>query len=1785
MGKRFGLCRMAAITAAVLSLALAVAGQASASLATARAGASPGRQERLIDLGGQHVMTLAQRRAEVRADTSPARLAEIARHPSFLLPRQSADGRPRPPRGEQLPAALRAAQLRSAGSQAAASSDPWFPYTSDSWLTDPAGGVADANSEDPPQSYDLVPAEFDGNVYPGETLTVTDVLWIDCDCAFEAADPPTRQVTVSWDVQCYDYLTGTSTVIVPTFGTQTVTAYPVPDPGEDYPPADVQATFTMPSTPCAPYPPEEGYPDAGTILVQGNLVIASSGNADNSSNSPFEIPGVPTSQMFGAPCAADSADPGQSAAWRGDPVNTLTGECAEIAMDAALKSPGYPLSVQRSYSSALAGTGGPLGPGWTMPWFASLSVNATTGNVTFDAENGDQYLYTSNGGGTFDAPAGAESVLQQLSSGDYTLTTPQQDVLTFSSSGQLLSEDDPTGRGLTFAYSGNQLTSVTDAAGQKVTLAYTGGLLTSITLPNSQTISYGYTGGLLTSATIPGGSSGDKTTYAYNSSSLLTTITDPDGHAIVQNTYNAQGQVTSQTDGTGAVTKFSYTTTSSGLAETDTTDPNGGIWTDLYGGSTLLETIDPLGNKTYYSYNSFLQPVQVTDPEGGITTFGYDGDGNLLTETDPLGNAQEWGYDSNNNLLTYTDANYMTTSYTYNAMDEPTSVTDQDGDETTYAYNSTGELTSSVDPRGNAAGANPAAYTTSYGYNAGGQLTSVTNPAGDKTSYAYDAMGYLTSATDPEGHVTSYTYDGDERLLSVTAPGGGVTKYGYDGDGNMTTRTDPDGNSWTYGYDGDNRLTAVTDPLGKTASYTYDGDGNQTTDTDARGIVTTTSYDADDRPVKLTYSDGTPTVTYAYDADGDITTVADGTGTRTMTYDADGELLTAAGPGSGSFTYAYDPDGNVLSRTYPDGTTVSYTYTDEEQVASMTVGSAAATTYSYDPAGNLTSTAMPDGVTETRTYNDSGQLTGITDANASATLDSYTLTLNADSQPAEAAVTQDGTAQPAQYYTYDSNGQLAAACIAASGCSAAAAGTATGTAANPAAPGAPAGLITSGLPGDCMDDYDSGTTSGTKADISACTGTAGAQQWTMQSNDTIQIHGLCLAATGTASGSTVDIATCSGSTSQEWTAGANQELVGTGSGRCLEAPSATNGTQLEIVTCANAADQHWRPPYNGLAYAGELTSGTAGDCLDNYESGTASGNKVDINTCDGGAASQLWTVQDTGAVQIAGLCLAVKGSGTASGTLVEADSCDGAANQVWAPAPYGLLVNPASDKCADAPSATSGTQLEIEPCAVAAAQEWTLPATTIPALPANVTVTAGTGSATLAWTPPASTGGSALTGYTITASGGHTASTGPYATSATVSGLTPGTAYTFTITAASGVGSDTTTATTAVTPGNQTAWTYDQAGNMLTAEADGLTTTSSYNADEELTQAVTGSTTTTYGYDADGDQTTAGADTFAYNGAGEMSKAVTPAGTFSYGYDASGDLATTSLGGTLIQGTTWDVNNPLPQAAEETSPVGATTADYAYGPAGTLASMTTPAGTYYAVTNWIGSVTGLVSSAGTQASATSYSPYGTASLTTLAAGTPVSSIAYAGSYTQPGGTGLDDMTARDYDPATGAFASVDPALAVTGQPYAYAAGAPTYLTDPSGLCTWYNLYCEAVLHWRGALQTTAFLAGAAAIMVCTAATDGLCAVAIEIGGLDVPLGPIVVSMGVNEAEGAFDYLTAGGCQPKTMNGLMTEVGEHGLVGLGEGVGEEFVPFLQPAEGEHAIPTNWLATWAEFSPVK
>lgn len=91
---------------------------------------------------------------------------------------------------------------------------------------------------------------------------------------------------------------------------------------------------------------------------------------------------------------------------------------------------------------------------------------------------------------------------------------------------------------------------------------------------------------------------------------------------------------------------------------------------------------------------------------------------------------------------------------------------------------------------------------------------------------------------------------------------------------------------------------------------------------------------------------------------------------------------------------------------------------------------------------------------------------------------------------------------------------------------------------------------------------------------------------------------------------------------------------------------------------------------------------------------------------------------------------------------------------------------------------------------------------TVPAAPTTVNATAGNAQASVTWSPPLSDGGSAITSYTVTSSpAGATVTVAAPATSATLTGLTNGISYTFTVTATNGVGTSAASApSNSVTP-------------------------------------------------------------------------------------------------------------------------------------------------------------------------------------------------------------------------------------------------------------------------------------------------------------------------------------------------------------------------------------------------
>ena len=137
------------------------------------------------------------------------------------------------------------------------------------------------------------------------------------------------------------------------------------------------------------------------------------------------------------------------------------------------------------------------------------------------------------------------------------------------------------------------------------------------------------------------------------------------------------------------------------------------------------------------------------------------------------------------------------------------------------------------------------------------------------------------------------------------------------------------------------------------------------------------------------------------------------------------------------------------------------------------------------------------------------------------------------------------------------------------------------------APGTAAGNGTGGATGPitgyqglCLDDRSASTANFNPIQVYTCNGT-NAQQWTVESNNTLEVLGKCLDVdgAGTANGTTVDLYDCNGTVAQVWQPQSNGALVNPNSGKCLDDTGfGGSGTQVQIWSCTGGTNQKWTLP-------------------------------------------------------------------------------------------------------------------------------------------------------------------------------------------------------------------------------------------------------------------------------------------------------------------------------------------------------------------------------------------------------------------------------------------------------------------------------------------------------------------------------------------------------------------------------------------------------------------------------
>lgn len=692
------------------------------------------------------------------------------------------------------------------------------------------------------------------------------------------------------------------------------------------------------------------------------------------------------------------------AAFGGDPVNMTTGNFVQQTTDMQVPGvAGFDFVLIRFYNG-MDTRDGAFGTGWSSLLDTSVTVQPDD-SVDVRYPDGHGAYFEPGGAGYTPGDASMKDTLEPAGTG-FKLTTTDQIVYTFDAQGYLVELSERHGNRITFARNGDgRATSITDSAGRVYTLTYEGDHVTAISDPAGRSWSYAYDGTDLISFTDANGGTWG---YAYENH-RLTRLTDPLGQVFLHNSYDAEGRVTAQIDGTGGQSAFSYSDT-----QTIFTDNEGNQTTytfdDRY---RVTEEQDALGQTEQFTYADDDTRTAYTDKRGNTWTYRYDDQGNLLSTTDPTGVVVSSSYNATNDLISITDQggpgdSARTTSFVRTAAGDITRIERPDGTSVTATYDNRGQMRTLTAPNGS---------TTSYAYDSEGNLDITTDALGQVTAMEHDAVGRMTSLTDGNGHTVQMSYDGNDNITALIDPKGQTTSFTYDGNNSLIELVDRRGGVTTYTYDANLKLLTETDPEGHTTTYSYDAMYNRISMTDARGNVTQYRYDAIYQVTAVEDALGGST-TLAYDPNGNVLTVTNALGhTTSFAYDPVNRPTTITDALAGVTTLTYDAVGRVTRTTNPRGAVTSFAYDLLDRRTTVTDALAGVWLTGYDANGNITSLTDANGHTTGMTYDTIDQRMAVTDPEGHTTQFGY------DAVGNTTVITN--ARGFATFFTYDANDNLA----------------------------------------------------------------------------------------------------------------------------------------------------------------------------------------------------------------------------------------------------------------------------------------------------------------------------------------------------------------------------------------------------------------------------------------------------------------------------------------------------------------------------------------------------------------------------------------------------------------------------------------------------------------------------------------------------------------------------------------------------------------------------------------
>lgn len=421
-----------------------------------------------------------------------------------------------------------------------------------------------------------------------------------------------------------------------------------------------------------------------------------------------------------------------------------------------------------------------------------------------------------------------------------------------------------------FPYQYTQVTNPRDK--DTITKSDVWGKVILVTPPTGPTVSYTYDEADRLETTSRGGAN---TTLTYDFSGRKTNMDDPDMGDWIY-TYDALGNLKTQTDARGCITTLNYDNLNRPTGKT-------------YSGSCSMTAVS-------YTYdvgtNGKGHRTSMTDGSGSAS-WTYDSRGRMTQESKVITGSgtfkTQWSYNSADLVvtMTYPGDNNNNNTYagevvTYSYLSQMLLDTVYKDTNTYYVNNTDYDAAGRVDVRDVGGPSGSPVIREDYTYfnwtdvNGNGRLKQVTSGIMSNTDslqdlrYTYDQNGNVLTIKDylagnPQNQ--TFTYDNLDRLYTAVAAGGsggsgdytlkyylydsvtgnlaskesvsltygdsshkhavtvmGTNTYGYDANGNQTSRN-VGGSSYTLNYDAENRLVGVSGAV--TATFVFDGDGNR----------------------------------------------------------------------------------------------------------------------------------------------------------------------------------------------------------------------------------------------------------------------------------------------------------------------------------------------------------------------------------------------------------------------------------------------------------------------------------------------------------------------------------------------------------------------------------------------------------------------------------------------------------------------------------------------------------------------------------------------------------------------------------------------------------------------------------------------------------------------------------------------------------------------------------------------------------------------------------------------